>query len=129
MGHRGCTESMSKCQCPLAGYCETHKREMSKRQHEQCKNVPGMFEAFAALPPMPSIAQRMVSVTKAASRVVKSAATGNKPFVSFEVLEKRKSACSTCDREQAGWCGKCGCALGAKQRLATETCPLGRWPD
>lgn len=87
-----------------------------------------MFEAFAALPPMPSLAKRTITAARAATRVAKTVITKDNLFVSLEILNQRKAACSTCDREQAGWCGKCGCALSAKQRLATETCPLDRWP-
>lgn len=27
-----------------------------------------------------------------------------------------------------GRCGKCGCRVGLKSALMTETCPLGKWP-
>lgn len=35
------------CQCPLAGYCETHKRHMSVLRHRQCRDEAGYYEAFA----------------------------------------------------------------------------------
>lgn len=38
-----------KCQCPAAGYCETHKRTMSKGQHEKCASSDALFEGFAKL--------------------------------------------------------------------------------
>lgn len=38
-----------KCQCPIAGYCETHKRTMSERQHGQCSTDDRFFDGFAAL--------------------------------------------------------------------------------
>lgn len=38
---------MTQCQCPLAGYCETHKRNMSVLRHRQCRDEAGYYEAFA----------------------------------------------------------------------------------
>lgn len=37
---------MSECVCPLAGYCDTHKRTMSELRHRQCRDEPGYYEAF-----------------------------------------------------------------------------------
>lgn len=37
---------MTPCVCPLAGYCETHKRTMSAVRHAECRDKPGFFEAF-----------------------------------------------------------------------------------
>lgn len=38
---------VTKCQCPIAGYCKTHHRTMSAARHRQCQTEPGYFEAFA----------------------------------------------------------------------------------
>lgn len=38
-----------KCQCPLSGRCETHGLNLTLEQHRQCREVPGMFDAFARL--------------------------------------------------------------------------------
>jgi hypothetical protein len=35
-----------KCQCPAAGYCHTHQRQMSVTRHRQCSTEPGYYEAF-----------------------------------------------------------------------------------
>jgi len=37
---------MSQCQCPLAGYCRTHKRHMSELRHHQCQSDDSYYESF-----------------------------------------------------------------------------------
>lgn len=37
---------MTKCKCELAGWCDTHKRNMSEVRFNECKNKPGYFEVF-----------------------------------------------------------------------------------
>lgn len=37
------------CQCPLSGRCERHGLDLTPEQHRQCREVPGMFEAFERL--------------------------------------------------------------------------------
>lgn len=77
---------------------------------------------------------RIANATQAVGRVANSAACGAQVLVSADVRRQRQEACDGCPKEHADpvlgikWCGVCGCALGVKQRLATETCPLGRWP-
>lgn len=45
---------MTRCVCPLAGWCETHGRRMSEVRHRQCRDEPGYYEAFAkGKPPAP----------------------------------------------------------------------------
>lgn len=122
---------MTTCQCPLASYCETHQRQMTARQHAQCRDEPGMFAAFHATP-RPSLGARAKTFAAAAKRATR--ACGGRVLVSAEIRRQRQEACTGCPKEETDallglkWCGVCGCALGAKQRLATETCPLGRWP-
>ena len=35
------------CQCELAGWCQTHGRNMSATRFDECHNKPGFFEVFA----------------------------------------------------------------------------------
>jgi hypothetical protein len=50
-----------------------------------------------------------------------------------EALAAREATCRACDQWDAsalnatGRCRKCGCSTWAKLRMATETCPLGKW--
>lgn len=51
-----------------------------------------------------------------------------------EDVDQRKAICSLCvhwdERGFHGWgkCRKCGCSA-LKLYLATEKCPIGRWPE
>lgn len=50
-----------------------------------------------------------------------------------EALAERQSICRACPEWDAaalnstGRCRKCGCSTWAKLRMATESCPLGKW--
>lgn len=49
------------------------------------------------------------------------------PVRSKEEIASLKEVCSTCEHFSQGRCGLCGCYLKVKLRLATESCPDGRW--
>jgi len=55
------------------------------------------------------------------------------PCVEPSVLEHRMDICKSCDQWDAqalggtGRCRKCGCSTWAKLRMATESCPIGKW--
>jgi hypothetical protein len=42
-------------------------------------------------------------------------------------LTKRQEMCSSCEHFTGNRCKLCGCFTEAKQRMATETCPIGKW--
>ena len=50
-----------------------------------------------------------------------------------EILATREATCRACPEWDAaalngtGRCRKCGCSTWAKLRMATESCPLGKW--
>jgi hypothetical protein len=50
-----------------------------------------------------------------------------------EALVTRETTCRACPEWDAaalnntGRCRKCGCSTWAKLRMATESCPLGKW--
>jgi hypothetical protein len=50
-----------------------------------------------------------------------------------EALATREATCRACPEWDAaalnatGRCRKCGCSTWAKLRMATESCPLGKW--
>lgn len=37
---------LNECQCPLAGWCETHRRTMSESRHRECQTDPRFFDVF-----------------------------------------------------------------------------------
>jgi hypothetical protein len=49
------------------------------------------------------------------------------PLASQETLGLRLEACKACDHFKGGFCGKCGCIMIAKARIATAKCPEGKW--
>lgn len=48
---------------------------------------------------------------------------------SEEEYHKRLLVCSTCEEFNNNRCNKCGCYLKLKAKMATEKCPLGKWPN
>lgn len=42
--------------------------------------------------------------------------------------QKRMAICRQCYFRQRGFCAKCGCLLALKNVMATEGCPLDKWP-
>lgn len=40
----------------------------------------------------------------------------------------RQAACDACQHRQRVFCGKCRCVIAAKIRVASESCPAGKWP-
>lgn len=55
------------------------------------------------------------------------------PTTPPEILAEREATCRACPEWDAaalrgtGRCRKCGCSTWAKLRMATESCPLGKW--
>lgn len=39
----------------------------------------------------------------------------------------RESECHQCPQRGRMMCRKCGCVIAAKIRVASESCPIGRW--
>lgn len=48
---------------------------------------------------------------------------------SEETIRTRSLICRTCEHYRHGFCAKCGCMIAAKVRVASEACPLHRWPS
>ena len=80
----------------------------------------------------------LANAGKAAVRLAGAALRGEAIQVAPAVESERLADCVTCDRmtrhatkPQYLRCTECGCWLNGKQiakaRLATETCPLGKW--
>lgn len=49
------------------------------------------------------------------------------PIASQETLHLRLETCKACEHFKGGFCGKCGCVMIAKARMATAKCPDGKW--
>lgn len=81
-----------------------------------------------------SIVPPVVTQLKSAARAVgKFIASGK--FVTQKQFDDRMKICKACefwDQEEfmgTGRCRKCGCSTWAKLRMATESCPLGKWQE
>jgi hypothetical protein len=48
-------------------------------------------------------------------------------FTPSEELTKRQETCKSCEHFTGSRCKLCGCFTEAKQRMATEKCPIGKW--
>lgn len=84
-------------------------------------------------PPLPPMADQVRNALAAAGRVVSAVVTGQPVFVNSDQKEARLAVCRSCDqyRPSDDRCGACGCwqdGVAGKAALATESCPLGRWP-
>jgi len=67
---------------------------------------------------------------EAAKRVATAFAQGEPILVSRQTEVLREAACKQCPRRDpaANQCLECSCFLALKVQLATEKCPLGKWP-
>jgi len=48
-------------------------------------------------------------------------------WASDEDVAMRREMCSNCEFRKGKSCGKCGCHIGHKTRLASEECPMLYW--
>lgn len=92
---------------------------------------------------MPGLAEQAGNVVKAAGRVAAAMAQGEPVQATPETVARRMRACLACERAISRpsrinpgkiyhRCAECGCWLDgegpfSKAKLATETCPLGKW--
>jgi hypothetical protein len=75
----------------------------------------------------PPLAQQGRNALGAISRLVAALATGGPVLTSKELTKVRRQLCRTCMFQTGRKCAQCGCFISAKTKLATETCPVGRW--
>ena len=74
-------------------------------------------------------AEMLARFGQAAGRFLRHGAPATPP----EILAAREATCRACSEWDAaalnntGRCRKCGCSTWAKLRMATESCPLGKW--
>lgn len=87
---------------------------------------------FALEPELPSALEMATNAAAAVARTVANIAAGRAVGVSDDVYDKRVATCKACDqfRHSDGRCAACGCwIILAKAKLASEPCPLSKWPD
>jgi hypothetical protein len=87
--------------------------------------------AAPATPPTssPNLIEMGVSAMTAAARWIAAGSPMRTPEQSAEC----QAICQSCEHWKApkrrgkGKCSHCGCFLASKIRMATESCPLGKW--
>lgn len=59
------------------------------------------------------------------------ALTTGRGRVGGDVFAERTAACRACDSwvERTNSCGECGCFIGPKALVASESCPRGVWKE
>ena len=67
----------------------------------------------------------LTSLKKAGKKMLK----GEKLAASSAIAEKRITVCNECPKfmKDHGRCSLCGCFLKAKIKIASESCPIGKW--
>lgn len=121
--------------CPAKGYCRRLPAYCAwaagdppdPRKLDHIREASGRA-LRAGYPPLRTQARNVLA---AAGRLAATIVTGRAVLVPPEVLAERSALCMACDynahRDTGGIrCMKCGCT-GAKTRLATEACPIGKW--
>lgn len=74
---------------------------------------------------LPSVAHQVVNLVGAA---LTHLAAGRTVAKDAQIAERR-SLCAVCPhRTPENRCAACGCFLAIKERWASATCPIGRWP-
>ena len=132
------------CQCENPGWCERHQRVKSPHTHHLCQTREDYRVAWDKMirehRPVrkrvnrPSLVRRVGNWARAISKWRKA----GKPVRSNEevayIFERICRPCNDFDKDR-GTCRICGCKLSKskrafanKVRMATETCPVGRWP-
>lgn len=75
-------------------------------------------------PKPPSIIKMGVNFAKAVAEHVASG--GEK--VTVAQLKERLAVCTLCPLRRDARCSACGCNIEAKAAMATQDCPMGKWP-
>lgn len=76
----------------------------------------------------PGLLRTAANAVAAAKRVVGAVVSGQPVEVPQATVAHRLATCRACPRLSGSRCLECGCFVEAKALLATEDCPLGKWP-
>ena len=76
-----------------------------------------------------SVFQKVQNASKAIKRVALATVRGQPVFSEEELVQARMKVCMGCPRRKStgNECLECGCPIGRKIKLATESCPQGKW--
>ena len=78
---------------------------------------------------LPSKGEMASNLLKSLKKAGKSFFKGEKLAASSAIAEKRITICNECPKfmKDSARCSLCGCFLKAKIKIASETCPIGKW--
>ncbi len=76
----------------------------------------------------PPLHQQAANLASAVVRAAGAAVHHQPVFVTRDQHAARDAACQACPSLVDGRCVECGCGYAAKILLATEDCPLDKWP-
>lgn len=79
-------------------------------------------------PEMPPLAEQAANAASALVRVTKATIRREPVRADLVVIQARQAICEACPELVKGKCAKCGCFYKIKILLATEQCPIGKWP-
>ena len=89
--------------------------------------APSTIDQKPAPAAMPSAGEQMANAFAALGQFAKSGGA----IASDDLLIQRVAVCGACEKLQRGAvfnrCTACGCSLWFKQRMAAQSCPLGKW--
>lgn len=102
--------------------------EFSDEDHAAIRK---QFTTDAAKPlAMPPLLAQLKGLATAAVQTAKAAAMGEAVLRTQEEQARYMAICAGCEFYAAseGRCSKCGCFAVVATRLATKSCPVGKWP-
>ena|SRR5579862_815334 len=147
---------MEPCSCLHAGWCQRHQMQKDAHLFAICNRSDGYALKVRAIwdkipltvepqqPPPPakeqigefrSTDQDLPSLVKQAKNAAVAGvryAAGGFANVDDAVYEARLAVCHKCTEKyipESKRCAACGCYVEIKARMASEDCPLGKWPE
>jgi hypothetical protein len=124
---------LEPCSCPLAGWCERHQRKKTPHLHHLCQTSAQHRLKWDKDPPLKKLVRKASKLGKAVKKWMAAGA----PVRTQPEIDAAFSICHACEffqplKHESGTCQKCGCFVNRngllnKIRMATESCPEGKW--
>lgn len=108
--------------------CDFETVEIDGKYQHKCRNCGYSILASAKsltrrCTTLPPVGQQLKTVTLATLKWV----AAGRPERTAEEIDAILAVCKTCEHFTGSRCKLCGCWLRAKAKMATESCPDGRW--
>jgi hypothetical protein len=69
----------------------------------------------------------IVALAFQASKEASSWIIGGAKVCASDIILKRLDECGRCEHFKDSKCGRCGCYMSIKAKMATSKCPIGKW--